>query len=293
MTLSAEPITLAHRARLEPLLAARWPHRGGEIETALSDPWFANLFLFREAHDWRFTDGAYPRITGRAYDGTRLVLPLFELASAPRAEWGALLGGADAFGPFSEAQAAALAQAGFELSFERDESDYLYPAENFVLLRGRVLNKKRNQLRQLVAAHGEPHTEPYKAARAGEALAVLDAWLADKGKGRGEADDAPCREALALAPALGLGGLIFRIGGVPVGFVLAEVIRPGVHVMRFAKALDRYVGLYPFMFQQYCRLMPEVRWINFEQDLGQPGFRQAKMAYRPAALLHKYRARPR
>ena len=35
-----------------------------------------------------------------------------------------------------------------------------------------------------------------------------------------------------------------------------------------------------------------VAWLNFEQDLGIPGFRRSKMSYRPAALLSKLRLAP-
>ena len=52
VTPAGEPLALAHRAELEPLLAARWLP-GEPPERTLSDPWFANLYLFRMAHDWR------------------------------------------------------------------------------------------------------------------------------------------------------------------------------------------------------------------------------------------------
>ena len=44
------------------------------------------------------------------------------------------------------------------------------------------------------------------------------------------------------------------------------------------------------MFQHYCEALPDIRWLNFEQDLGHANFRRTKMSYRPAALLAKHRA---
>jgi hypothetical protein len=284
---AGEPLALAHRDALEPLLAARWS-RDDPPEATLSDPWFANLFLFRAAHGWRFVRGEWPCVAGRGYDGARLVIPLFDLEAAPDDALRARLHGADAFAPLSERQAARLDPARFALASARDDADYLYPAENFLHYRGTALNKKRNLVKQLLAAHAV-HTLPYDASLAGEAGAVLDGWMAAKGKPAGEADDVPCREALRLAGALGLHGFLHRVDGRAAGFVLAHAIAPGVHVMRFAKGLDAHKGLYQHMFQHYCRATPDVRWLNFEQDLGLANFRRTKLSYRPSALLAKVR----
>ena len=286
-----ESLTLALRAELEPLLAARWDAEDPP-ENTLSDPWFANLYLFREAHDWRLLRGNYPCIAGRAYDGARVLLPLFDIGATPTAVLRSLLHGHDAFAPLSDAQVRSLDPSVFMLSQSRDDADYLYPADQFRHYRGTLLQKKRNLAKQLLAAH-VVEAVPYAEAHAAEALQVLGGWMADKGKQPGETDDGPCREALALAGALGLDGWLYRIDGRAVGLVLAQRIRPGVAVMRFAKGLASFKGLYPHMFAHYAQSDPGVRWINFEQDLGLANFRQTKLSYQPAALLTKHRATPR
>jgi uncharacterized protein len=282
-----EPLALAHRAEVEPLLAARWGADEPPQHT-LSDPWFANLYLFRAAHGWRFRRGAHPCVTGLARDGARIVMPLFDLSAAPDRVLRQLLDGHDAFAPIGEAQAARLDPARFSTRPSRDDADYLYPAENFLHYRGHALHKKRNLLKQLHAAH-TPVAVPYAEALSSEAQAVLTGWMAAKKMAPGESDDDPCREALALCDELGLHGHLHRIAGAPVGFVLAQRIRPGVEVVRFAKALDGFNGLYQHMFQHHCQATPEVRWLNFEPDLGLANFRQTKLSYRPAALLAKHR----
>jgi hypothetical protein len=284
---SGEPLSLAHRAEIEPLLAARWsPEHPPEL--ALSDPWFANLHLFRRAHDWRLLRAPLPCIAGRCYDGARFLIPLFDLQSAPQALLHELLRGHDAFGPLSATQAAQLDARRFALHSSRDDADYLYPAEHFRHYRGAVLNRKRNLVKQLHAAHRVEVT-PYREAMAEEARQVLEAWMDAKGKQPGEADAAACLEALALCGTLGLHGFLHRIAGRPVGFVLAQLIRPGVSVMRFAKGVDAFKGLYQHMFQHYCQAMPELAWLNFEQDLGLANFRRTKLSYKPVALLSKMR----
>jgi hypothetical protein len=286
-----EPLALHLQATLAPLLAARWTHADAP-ESTLSDPWFANLLLFRQAHDWRWLPGRYPCISGHAYDGERLLLPLFDLAAAPVATLRDRLQGHAAFGPLSDAQAARLNPADWHLSSRRDDADYVYDADRFRDYRGTVLHKKRNLVKQLLAAH-RVQAIPYTEALADEAATVLQTWLADKAKAPGQTDDGPCLQALAEAGRLGLDGWLHRVDGQAAGFLLAERIRPGVAVMRFAKAADRYKGLYQHMFQQYAQADPGLRWLNFEQDLGLANFRQTKLSYQPVALLNKHRATPR
>ena len=93
-----------------------------------------------------------------------------------------------------------------------------------------------------------------------------------------------------MASRFGLEGFVHFAQGVPVGFVLAQELQPGVFVMRFAKGLDSQIGIYPYMFQHFCRkFRRRVTWLNFEQDMGIIGFRRSKMSYRPAALISKMR----
>ena len=110
-----------------------------------------------------------------------------------------------------------------------------------------------------------------------------------KTKASGEADEAACTEALQLAATLGLQGFLHRVDGMPAGFVLAQPLRPGVWVMRFAKGLDHFKGIYQHRFQHFCLTMPGVQRLNFEQDMGVPNFRRSKLSYQPSALIPKYR----
>jgi hypothetical protein len=287
MTAAGEPLTLAHGDELRPLLAAVRQSAAPPPGT-LSDATFANLLLFRDAHDWRLLRGRWPCISGHAYDGARLLLPLFDLAAAPVDELRALLQGHDAFGPLDDAQLARLDPALFVASSSRGDADYLYSAEQFRHYRGTLLQKKANLVRQLLARH-RVDAEPYAPALADEAAQVLQGWLHDKAKQPGDTDDGPCLQALQQATALGLHGTLFRIHGQAAGFVLAEPLAPGVVVMRFAKALDAFKGLYQHMFQHYAREHADVQWLNFEQDMGLANFRQTKLSYQPAQLLAKHR----
>ena len=288
------PLALSMRPRIE-LLLGRLAEGSGE--QALADWSFSNLWLFRRAHDWRFVDGRWPLLEGRAYDGLRHVFPLFPLHEVPVSDWRALLGDCAAFYPLSASQVVQLPPQDGSREAVRDDADYLYEAGSFAEYRGAGLRKKRQLAARLEAAHAvsiAPYGEPLRA----EAEQVLDGWLLDKGRSPGQADDLPCREALAAAAELGLAGWVLRADGVPAAFILTETLRPGVDVVRFAKGRAAFVGGVQVLFRHHARhgapgAGGPPRWLNFEQDLGLANFRRTKLSYQPAALLEKFRVRPR
>lgn len=282
-----EELSLALLPRLGPLLARRIAGWG---ERALADLSYANLWLFRRAHGYRFHEGEWPCISGHSYDGRPHAIALFPFAQAPLPVLRDMAQRHGSLFPLAEHEALALQAQGFALGANPDDADYLYSAAHMRDYPGRLLRKKRALVAQLHQAH-RLAVQTYSPALAGEALAVLAQWLADKGKAAGEADDLPTREALALAPELGLHGFVHHADGEPAGFVLAEELQSGVWVMRFAKSLSRIKGMTPHMFQHFAAQAPRpVVWLNFEQDLGLPNFRRTKQSYAPQRLLAKWRA---
>ncbi len=283
--MSGEPITLALQAGID---AALDPLRRASGEQCLSDHVFSNLYLFRQAHDYRFIPGEWPGVAGRTYDGARHFMPLFDVAKLSTGTLGALIETHGCLYPVATRHVGALAER-FVASASADDSDYLYRASTFEDYAGRALAKKRNLVRQFLASHAS-RAEPFGAAQADAALAVLAGWMAQKEKAEGEADERACIEAIAQASRFGFEGFVHFVDELPVAFLLVQELQPGVFAVRFAKGLDSHVGIYPFMFQHFCRHFPRpVRWLNFEQDMGIAGFRRSKRSYQPSALLPKWR----
>jgi uncharacterized protein len=286
-------LTLALAPRIAPLLARR---TAGLAERTPADLTFGNLWLFRRAHQWRWHDGAWPHISGVAYDGQELALPLFDVRNVPMDVLRALMGRHGALFPLCEREAEAVRGAGIRLAEHRDDADYVYRAQKFRSYRGRALRKKANLMAQLLAAHAVD-AEPYGPHLREDALGVLGGWMQDKGKAPGEADEAACNDALALAPELRLRGFLYRADGQPAGFLLAEPLQDGVWAVRFAKGLARFKGIAQYMFHHFASSGSStdgtaVEWLNFEQDLGLANFRHTKTSYQPDFLLPKWRVLP-
>ena len=282
--MNGEPITLALQPRIEAALDALRHGTGGQC---LSDYAFSNLYLFREAHAYRFLPGDWPGVVGQTYDGTRHFMPLFDVAAAPSAVLADLIETHGCLYPVASAQAEALPAERFAAASSSDDADYLYDAVTLRDYAGRALAKKRNLVRQFLAQHA-PHAVPFDAALAEAARTVLRGWMVHKGEG--EADARACLEAIEHAQRFGFEGFVHFVGPLPVAFLLVQGLQPGVFAVRFAKGLDSHVGVYPYMFQHFCRAFERpVHWLNFEQDMGLAGFRRSKRSYQPSALLPKWR----
>ena len=92
---------------------------------------------------------------------------------------------------------------------------------------------------------------------------------------------------LAHFAPLGQQGTLLRVEGRPVAFSIWEPIGAKTAVIHFERALRRFKGLYQVVNQETARRIVQsgLELINREEDLGDPGLRQAKQSYHPVALL--------
>lgn len=271
-------ISLDDRTALHPIFKS--------LKAGISEFTFANIYLFRETHTYkvsRLKDGIY-LITGRDGDNPFFMLP-FGLPEP------GLLG--QLFREFismkcvPEEQAAPLACAGYSVVEDRDNFDYLYTREDLVTLSGDKLHKKRSLIHSFIDNYSY-EGKPLVHENMGDAIKVLEKWCEERGI---VGDYIAAREALEKADELQLCGGIYYVAGQPAAYTLGEEIAAGeTFVIHFEKAVGGYKGLYQFVNQSFASILPEkYRTINREQDLGDEGLRQAKMTYRPAGFIKKYR----
>lgn len=281
------PLEIAHRTEIESRLALLRNSLGDECPSEYT---FANLYLFRTVHDYRYLPGLYPCISGITYDGKRHLLPLFDISDVAPETLAAVLSGHECFFPVSGKYLSTLDSGRFCWHAVADDADYLYPALNFLCYKGQRLRRQRAAVTQLLTAVPGIETHILTPARASDAKRVLKQWLLDKGKHAGEADEPACTGALQLMGELGLEGFVHYAGTNPIGFLIAETLAPGSSVIHFAKGVGSHNGIFPYMFQHYCASRaPRLRLLNFEQDLGLSKLRRTKRSYLPSRLVDKYR----
>ena len=71
---------------------------------------------------------------------------------------------------------------------------------------------------------------------------------------------------------------------------IAEAISADTVEIHFEKGFTRYPGVYQAINAIFLeRTATSFAWVNREEDLGDPGMREAKMSYHPASFIRKCR----
>ncbi len=276
------PIDLSMRDELYPALNL--------IKDGISEFTFSNLYLFRSVYGYRIA-----RLPGGSFviEGSRYGKSFFYIPCCfPEMDiFDELMAGHDYMKNMSESQSEAhrieLEQRGYVVTEDRDNFDYLYNRSDLAELAGRAYHKKRNLVNAFLNSYNYEQ-KPLVEGNTADALAVLREWRDAKGE---DGDFAASSEALELFEKLGMRGYVYYVDGQPAAWCLGEPLSKGkMFGIHFEKACDRFKGIYQFINQAFAQALPHhFKFINREQDLGDPGLRQAKMTYRPCGFVQKFR----
>jgi hypothetical protein len=270
-------------------------HRGlllenfNQLNLPLSDYTFANIFLFRNISHYEFlqTDcGLF--ISGHNRQGQSYIMPLNDLRNCDQQTFEILLDGQNFFFPIPEEWLSFFPEDKFVINYDESESDYLYLTEKMASFKGNQYNRHRNHLNQFFSAY-IPRAEAISIHNAQQAMSVLNVWQDDSRLASAKTDFEQCREALENFSALDLWGTLYYIDDEPAGFILGEALNTETFVLHFAKASKKYHGIYEFMFNDTARrLLPQYKFMNLEEDMGNKNLRRTKGSYGPEVLLKKY-----
>ena len=98
--------------------------------------------------------------------------------------------------------------------------------------------------------------------------------------------------ALRERKLLGLKGGLIRADGEVVAFAVGEQINEDTLVVHIEKAFSEVPGAYAFINQQFLVHEADgLKYVNREDDVGEPGLRKAKLSYHPEFLVEKGFAR--
>ncbi len=270
-------------------------NRLNAIDIHLSEFCFPNLYFFREVHEYKVIEkDEVLLIEGLSYDGKRYLMPLHSPSQDPEPclkKIRRLLSDSDydCIFPIPEEWLGCFPEEDFRLSYNENDSDYLFLTKKMADYPGKKMHKKKNLKNQFLNTY-EPSTRVLNGETRAEALELLEIWQNASVHLMETNDYGPCREALEDMEGFGLSGYVFYADGKPAGFLLGEPLNPSTFTIHFAKADIEVKGIYAYMFSEFCRLIGDsYEYINMEQDLGKPGLRQTKTSYRPDLMAHKYR----
>lgn len=181
----------------------------------------------------------------------------------------------------------------FAIRENRDYEDYIYTREKLATLAGKKLHKKRTHINHF-KEQGDWSYEVIDDHNVADCLALCDEWAkenADRWDSAMEEELQIARRGLKMRGELHLQGGLLRVNGQPAAFCISEQHSEELVVVHFEKALTRYAGAYQMINQQFALHLDEkIKYINREEDTGNPGLRQAKLSYYPDILLKKYNA---
>lgn len=180
-------------------------------------------------------------------------------------------------------------KAGYVPEPDRDNFDYVYLRSDLATLAGKKFHKKRNHVNAFELSFPNHSVKALNSGTRDDARNVLEHWAATQEKPE-ETDYRAAAEALELLEDFEMTGLVLYVDSVPVAWTLAETVAAGtMAVVHFEKARVDYRGAYQFINYIFAQnLPPSIEYINREQDLGDPGLRQAKMTYRPSGFVEKF-----
>ncbi|NLT66724.1 MAG: DUF2156 domain-containing protein [Acidobacteria bacterium] len=180
----------------------------------------------------------------------------------------------------------------FSVVEDRAFSNYLYSAHMLAQLSGRKYAKKRNLLSQASGLY-RWSCHPIGPELVDECFAVLDSIREEEHpriEGMLKREIAALEFTLHHFRELLQQGLLIQVEERPVAFSIYEPISSTTVAIHFERALRSYKGLYQVINWETSRLIAErgFQFINREEDLGDPGLRDAKKSYHPIEIVPSF-----
>ena len=258
------------------------------ITTPFSEQSFGNLFLYRHLHQFQlYEEKEKLFVTGISYDQVPYLLPLQEIEDISIIRAIAQTTNSSCLYPIDEALWPLFERNGYHLTFNHDDSDYLFDRHQFDTLKGSTLAKKKNLYQQFVSSYSW-HIKKLDDTTLQEAHSVLEEWYKEHSEAQ---DEQAMYDGLRFIDDLNLIGWVIFVETKPVGLYYGERQDKITFVDHCAKALPHIKGLGAFLQIECSRHLPEeIEKINWEQDLGLEGLRQSKYTFHPCLIRKKGRA---
>ena len=177
-----------------------------------------------------------------------------------------------------------------EVESIRDWADYVYDAEAFRTFSGKAYHGQKNHVNRFYREHPDAEAVLVSDEETERAcLGFLDRFRAahpelsplEQNEWNG------ARDLLLHREALGQTAVALRAGGEIVAMAIGES-KDDMLFEHVEKAMPDAAGAYPAMAQAFVRAFPAAKYLNREDDGGDPGLRYSKMNYKPAELKEKF-----
>ena len=172
----------------------------------------------------------------------------------------------------------------------RDWADYIYDAESFRTFAGKAYHGQKNHVNRFYREH--PDAEAIVVSNEKDVRACLG--FLDRFREKHPEFSAleenewnGAKDLLIHREALGQTAVAMVSGGAVVALAIGEQ-KDDMLFEHVEKAMPDVPGAYPAMAQAFVRSFPDVKYLNREDDGGDPGLRYSKTSYKPIALKEKF-----
>ena len=181
----------------------------------------------------------------------------------------------------------------------RDWSEYIYRASDFIALVGKRYNAKRNHVSKFKKLY-DYDMRPYEKTDEDDVMQFEKRWLESREFASDAARESAQKESKLMFDAINASLSketicdVLTVDGKLVGFSVGEIMPSGNAVVMFEKADIAYEGVYSFLAHEFAaRNFSGCEYINRQEDMGLEGLRKSKLSYYPEFLLDKYILTPK
>ena len=184
-----------------------------------------------------------------------------------------------------------------ELRFteDRDQHEYVYAVKDMTALKGRQYAQKRNRVRAFLDGY-EWDYYPLTKNDFGDVIDFQERWrvhredtMTHEEAESLDNEDKAIRNALDKWDEFKFSGGILKVDGKIIAYTIAQELDPENIDVMFEKAFGEYAGSYQAINYMFLKNQgANYEWANREEDMGEPGLREAKLSYNPALMLRKY-----
>ena len=169
-----------------------------------------------------------------------------------------------------------------------NNADYVYETESLISLKGKKLHQKRNHFNAFVQNNNFAY-ERLTAQNRDECVELFENWLhvVKENNAAYSVEATMCLLNHMDKLDVIFGGI--RVDGKLVAFSAGEAVTEDMAVIHMEYGDKEIRGIFNAMNQQFVlHEWSKYPLINREEDMGIPGLRRAKKAYRPIRMVEKY-----
>lgn len=173
---------------------------------------------------------------------------------------------------------------------ETDRFDYLYNFEDLLILPGNSYQPKRNLIHQFERDYAYTF-EPITKDNLNKVVKAEKRWFQEyeETKENIQFEHEAIMHALEAFFHLNIKGGILFVKDDVAAYSFAEYIHPEVLLIHAEKAFLKYHGSYQMINQQMLMHLPQVPFVNREEDLGNENLHKVKESYHPVKYLKKFK----